>query len=73
MFLEPNVRRSAIAKEKNPTKTFIIDLPNSNSPGNWSKKYNDKKLNIKWPIKNPVISKRDQNAITFNEFKKKYL
>jgi dTDP-4-dehydrorhamnose 3,5-epimerase len=36
-------------------------------------KYNDKKLNIKWPIKNPVISKKDQNAITFIEFKKKYL
>ena len=36
-------------------------------------KYNDKKLNIKWPIKNPVISKNDQNAITFIEFKKKYL
>jgi len=36
-------------------------------------KYNDKKLNIKWPIKNPVISKKDQNAITFIEFKKKHL
>ena len=36
-------------------------------------KYNDKKLNIKWPIKNPVISKKDQTAITFLEFKKKYL
>ena len=36
-------------------------------------KYNDKKLNIKWPIKNPVISKKDQNGMTFTEFKKKYL
>ena len=36
-------------------------------------KYNDKKLNIKWPTKNPVVSKKDQNAMTFNEFKKKYL
>ena len=36
-------------------------------------KYDDKKLNIKWPIKNPVVSKKDQNAITFIEFKKKYL
>ena len=35
--------------------------------------YNDKKLNIKWPIKNPVVSKKDQNAITFIEFKKKFL
>jgi len=36
-------------------------------------KYNDKKLNIKWPTNNPVVSKKDQNAITFIEFKKKYL
>mgnify|MGYP001242162676 CR=1 FL=1 len=36
-------------------------------------KYNDKKLNIKWPVKNPIISKKDQHAMTFIEFKKKYL
>ena len=36
-------------------------------------KYNDKKLNIKWPIKKPIISKKDQNALTFFEFKMKYL
>ena len=35
-------------------------------------KYNDKKLNIKWPIKKPIVSKKDQKAITFIEFKKKY-
>ena len=35
--------------------------------------YNDKKLNIKWPVKKPIVSKKDQNAITFVEFKKKYL
>jgi len=36
-------------------------------------KYNDKKLNIKWPTKKPIVSKKDQAAITFFEFKKKYL
>ena len=36
-------------------------------------RYNDKKLNIKWPIKKPIVSKKDQKAITFIEFKKKYL
>ena len=36
-------------------------------------KYNDKKLNIKWPSKKPIVSKKDQAAITFFEFKKKYL
>ena len=36
-------------------------------------KYNDKELNIKWPIKNPIVSIKDKNAMTFIEFKKKYL
>jgi len=36
-------------------------------------KYNDQRLNIKWPIKKPIVSKKDQKAITFIEFKKKYL
>ena len=36
-------------------------------------KYNDKKLNIKWPVKKPIVSKKDQSALTFVEFKKKYL
>ena len=36
-------------------------------------KYNDKFLNIKWPTKKPVVSKKDKNALTLNEFKKKYL
>ena len=36
-------------------------------------KYNDKKLKIKWPTEKPIISKKDKNAMTFFEFKKKYL
>ena len=36
-------------------------------------KYNDKNLNIKWPLKKPIVSKKDQKALTFIEFKKKYL
>ena len=36
-------------------------------------KYNDKKIKIKWPIKKPIVSKKDKNAMTFLEFKKKYL
>ena len=35
--------------------------------------WNDSNINIKWPTKKPVVSKKDQNAITFIEFKKKYL
>ena len=36
-------------------------------------KYNDKKLNIKWPTKKPIVSKKDRNAMAFFEFKNKYL
>ena len=35
-------------------------------------KYNDKKLNIKWPIKNLIISTKDKKNISFNEFSRKY-
>ncbi len=36
-------------------------------------KYNDKNLRIKWPSKKPIVSKKDKSAMTFFEFKKKYL
>ncbi len=32
-------------------------------------KWNDKKLNIKWPIKKPILSKKDKNGINFIDFK----
>jgi|TARA_B110000438_G_scaffold303138_1_gene363334 dTDP-4-dehydrorhamnose 3,5-epimerase len=35
--------------------------------------WNDKTLNIKWPIKKPQISKKDKDNITFNEYNKLYL
>ena len=31
--------------------------------------WNDKNLKIKWPIKNPIISKKDKKNLTFQEFK----
>ena len=34
--------------------------------------WNDKSLNIKWPIKNPIVSKKDKKLNTFLDFKKKY-
>ena len=35
--------------------------------------YKDKDLNIKWKIKNPIVSKRDKNLQSFQEIlKKKY-
>ena len=34
--------------------------------------WNDKFLKIKWPKKNPIVSKKDKKLITFSEFKKIY-
>ena len=35
-------------------------------------KYNDKTLNIKWPLKKPLISNKDKSNMSFKEYKKKY-
>jgi len=34
--------------------------------------WNDKTIKIKWPIKNPIVSKKDKNNITFQKFKNLY-
>ena len=34
--------------------------------------WNDKDLKIKWPLKNPLVSKKDKNNISFLEFKKRF-
>ena len=31
-------------------------------------KWNDNDLNIKWPVKKPIISKKDKKNITFKDF-----
>ena len=33
-------------------------------------KWNDDNLKIKWPIKRPIMSNKDKNNITFQDFKK---
>ena len=35
-------------------------------------KYNDKELKIIWPIKKPILSKKDKNNMSFYEFKSKF-
>ena len=35
--------------------------------------WNDRDLKIKWPIKNPIISKKDKKNLKFKEFKKLYI
>ncbi len=36
-------------------------------------RWNDRNLKIKWPIKRPIITKKDKNNFTFKEFKKLYI
>ena len=31
-------------------------------------KWNDKSLKIKWPVKKPIVSKKDQKLLSFNKF-----
>ncbi len=33
--------------------------------------YNDKVLNIKWPTKKPIVSKKDKNAMNFEDYKRR--
>tara|TARA_Y100001958_G_C21212833_1_gene538413 strand:+ start:1355 stop:1879 length:525 start_codon:yes stop_codon:yes gene_type:complete len=35
-------------------------------------RFDDKNFKIKWPIKKPIISKKDRNNLSFDEFKKKF-
>lgn len=35
--------------------------------------WNDKDLNIKWPIKKPIISKKDKKNLSFKEFKQTFI
>ena len=36
-------------------------------------RFDDKNLKIRWPIKNPVMSKKDKNNLSLNEFKRKFM
>ena len=44
-------------KYRNPKKEITI-------------KWNDPDLKIKWPVKKPILSKKDSDGISFSEFKK---
>ena len=60
MLLEEKVRRAAISKEENPLETFIIDLPDLENKGMWSKKYFNKIKNAKSSL---LISKEVEETI----------
>ena len=43
-----------------------------NSRSEKSIRYNDKELKITWPVKKPILSKKDKNCMSFSEFKSKF-
>jgi len=61
MLLEDKVRRAEISKEENPLETFIIDLPDLENKGMWSKKYFNKVENAKASL---LISKEIEKTIS---------
>ena len=72
MLLEDKVRRAEISKEENPLETFIIDLPDLENKGMWSKKYFNKVKNAKASL---LISKKIEetiNEIMENDPKNKF-
>ena len=36
-------------------------------------RFDDKDLKIRWPIKKPIMSKKDKNNLSLNEFKRKFM
>ena len=43
-----------------------------NSRSEKSIRYNDKELKITWPVKKPILSKKDKNCMSFSELKSKF-
>ncbi len=55
----------------NCTLLYKIDnyyAPESQGAIQW----NDSDIGINWPVKNPIVSERDSNAMSFTEFVEKY-
>jgi dTDP-4-dehydrorhamnose 3,5-epimerase len=55
------------------SKTCTVNYKCSNYRNAKSEKtisWNDKNLNINWPVKKPVLSDKDKNGLSLNEFKK---
>ena len=50
-----------------------MDLQNRSKKNEVGILWNDDSLKIKWPIKKPIISGKEQNNITFEKCKNLYL
>ena len=72
IFIPPGFAHGFQALEKN---NYIIYSCTKyrDSKSEVAIKFNDDQLKIKWPIKKQILSKKDQNAMSFLNYKKKYL
>ena len=72
IFIPPGFAHGFQALEKN---NYIIYSCTKyrDSKSEVAIKFNDDQLKIKWPIKKHILSKKDKNAISFLNYKKKYL
>lgn len=72
MLLSEDGWRPGLSKKKNPLKTDIIDLPDLNKKGEWSKKYFQKINNAKESLE--ISKKVDKiiNEIKLNRLKNNY-
>ena len=47
-------------------ETIFMLTPNRNHKFEKTLSWNDKNVNIKWPIKKPILSKKDSNGLSLN-------
>ena len=70
IFIPPGFAHGFLAKEKEN----IVHYYNTNyrsAKNEIGIIWNDNTLRIKWPIKNPILSKKDKRNLTFKQFHKK--
>ena len=72
IFIPPGFAHGFQALEKN---NYIIYSCTKyrDSKSEVAIKFNDDQLKIRWPIKKQILSKKDNNAMSFLNYKKKYL
>ena len=70
IFIPPGFAHGFLAREKEN----IVHYYNTNyrsAKHEIGIMWNDPSLKIKWPIKNPILSKKDKRNLTFKQFQKK--
>ena len=72
IFIPPGFAHGFQSLEK---ENYVIysNTQYRNSKSEISIKFNDIDLKIKWPLKKRIISKKDKEAISFYDYRKKYL